>query len=207
MNKRYSGKIAVLTAFLSAFYLPQAMANLNVNYGEPLLPLKIANEFVDTTILSGAFTDTYTFTVSEKAYISGNLTSSFDYVLGHGSLSSFSSGVALTSASLFDVTTNKTAATLTLSQIGPASNGPFVFYNDTLSFAGTVTLTAGNTYELIVNGKGGSSLTPVTTKGDYATTVAVIPEPEQWGMLLLGLPLIGWVARHKPADSVTAMLA
>lgn len=39
-------------------------------------------------------------------------------------------------------------------------------------------------------------------KGSFQA-IAAVPEPEQWAMMLLGLPLMGWVARRKKSQALS----
>jgi len=89
----------------------------------------------------------------------------------------------LSSVTLTDVTTN------TLVADGTLKNG-----NAGINFS---QLTSGDVYKYEIQ------LTPSSqnatfggVSADFNTSVAV-PEPEAWAMILLGLPMMGWVARRK----------
>jgi hypothetical protein len=230
MNTQYRGKLAVLTAVVAALSVQSGQAQAaNITLGTVTSTISPGAAFYNDGVMSGTSTDTYTFTegLNTTGVISGDLTSNFQYLTSTGSVNNFSSGVELTGGSLFDVTTNTTVATLNLVQTGPIAGAPvpvtipglgtvnlpnpYSYYGDTLSLANPVNLVAGNTYELKVNYMGGSSLTNVNTEGHYLGYVTLnvnpVPEPEQWAMLLLGMPLIGWVARKKQAASAKALLA
>jgi hypothetical protein len=81
----------------------------------------------------------------------------------------------------------------------------------TIENGGTYTLPVG--YSVGFGSVAGDSLRLITAAywtfdgkkvGDYAfpeESILTVPEPEEWAMMLLGLPLMGFVARHKKSDN------
>jgi hypothetical protein len=64
------------------------------------------------------------------------------------------------------------------------------------TFTGTITF--GNT----VAGVGGSALIV-----DNVAIAAAVPEPEEWALMLAGLPLVGWKLRNRKAANVAQAAA
>ena len=60
--------------------------------------------------------------------------------------------------------------------------------------------TAGS-YTAVVGGVVGSGPIPV---GTYGVNVALIPEPETWAMMLVGMGLVGWQLRRKVKSSAAS---
>jgi hypothetical protein len=108
------------------------------------------------------------------------------------------SGDVLTSVALFAGSFTTGAATGT----ALASYVPSLVGHTDSAYGDTANLGPG-TYTLQISGtaKGGSK----GITGDVQITPAQnlpslpVPEPEQWAMLLLGLPLISWMVRRKQA--------
>ena len=206
MNKKYAAKLTVIAALLGAAYLPQAQASQNLTLGTLSLPVIAGSQFYDDHIGTGAFTDSYTFSVNTQGKLGGSLNSSLEFPTSGGTLSSFTTGVELTSLSLFDLTTSASnpIATLNAVQSGPTHpTSHLTAYSDAinLSAAGLI-LNASDTYELEVSGKGGSLLSNLGSQGDYvsAVTITAVPEPQVWAMLLLVLPALGWFTSRKPGN-------
>ena len=198
MRFNHTGTLLKIFALTTALYLPQATASQDLTLGTLGLPVAAGADFYDVNVNSGVFTDTYDFSVASNASLSGNLSSSFQYVTAHGNVSNFSLGVKLVDAQLVDLTTSQTTV-LSLAQTGPATVGPYTFYSDKLSFNSPVALTAGDSYELAVDGIGGSSLSVVSTQGHYQSNLSAIaiPEPKLLALIGLGLPMLAWLERRK----------
>ena len=95
-------------------------------------------------------------------------------------------------------------------------NGIFVAF-DTLAFGVTETggATVGSSstpgtftfdatpgsYTALVAGIVGSGTLPV---GTYGLTVSLVPEPETWAMMLVGVGLVGWQLRRKVKSSAAS---
>lgn len=62
-------------------------------------------------------------------------------------------------------------------------------------YSGSAALTPGSTYELRVTAAGNPT-------GSYVASVAAVPEPHEWAMMLAGLALVGFVARRKRSEAV-----
>jgi hypothetical protein len=60
--------------------------------------------------------------------------------------------------------------------------------------------TAGD-YTAIVGANMGSGTFPL---GTYSVSVALIPEPETWAMMLVGMGLVGWQLRRKVKSSAAS---
>lgn len=197
MNKKHAAKLTAIAALLGAFYLPQAMADETVAYGTLSLPVASGAKFFDTAITSGSFTDTFTFSVTHAAAISGNLHSSLQFPTA-GTPAGFTTGTELTKLTLTDLTTGHSE---TINAVPGAITHPTSHLSaqtDTITLP-TDYLKVGDSYQLQVFGAGGSLLNSLHSKSSYISglTVSAVPEPEEWAMLLLGLPVMGWAARRK----------
>jgi carbonic anhydrase len=76
-----------------------------------------------------------------------------------------------------------------------------------------VTVIVNNTFNALSNASTANGLIATSTENSYATPywtpndktyfslsgsiTSPVPEQEEWAMLLLGLPLVGWVVRRK----------
>jgi hypothetical protein len=216
MNKKYVAKLAAYTAMLATLYIPQQALATTFNEGvitSPLYQLAAEDTSVTATAVNGTtFTDTFNFTVNHAARLSGNESSSFKYVATTvgGGVNNFATGIELTSVKLIETGPQGNTFTYNFTQAltTPVKSGPFDSVTDTFTLPSSVYLSTADTYKLVVTGIIGST-TAASGHAGYsdALTVASVPEPEQWGMLLLGLPLIGWVARQKQVGSATAITA
>ena len=65
---------------------------------------------------------------------------------------------------------------------------------------GNIVLQALHSYQLVFNGVSEANGGAIQSTLFLAAALAV-PEPEEWAMLLLGLPLIGCVVRRKQAKA------
>ena len=203
MNKKYPAKLAAYTVMFAALYLPQGQAYATFyTDGEVMLPvtnqLVLEDASVNATVAGGTtFEDIFKFSVSHNAILKDTDSSVLEYVAGGTrGINNFSIGIELTKVQLVDITTGKITQ-LTQSLSAPSKIGPYTAITDTYTLA-PYYLKTSDTYELQVYGTIGNT-TAASSHGSYADnfTVTSVPEPEQWGMLLLGLPFIGWVARHK----------
>lgn len=69
----------------------------------------------------------------------------------------------------------------------------------TATAGGSATLTiplAAGKYSMWVGGNGTGN---ISTGQTYVASIAAVPEPEEWAMMLFGIPLMGWVTRRKQA--------
>lgn len=132
----------------------------------------------------GSFTDIFQFTLTEPTDVTGTASSTY-FTLG----TILVQGVDLTNVVLSG---------------GSSEENTFSYYFDggssstnTWTFSG-VNLVAG-TYTLTVNGKAGLASLP-GAQGSYGgnlTFTAAVPEPSTYGMLALGLGLVGFAARGR----------
>lgn len=132
----------------------------------------------------GSFTDTYTFTLTDLTDITGTASSTY---LTLGSL--VFTGVDITSVTLNSVSGVETSLVYNFTG-GSSTTNTWTF--------GATNLAAGS-YSLVVSGIAGLASVP-TAKSSYGgnlTFTAAVPEPETYGMLALGLGLVGFAARRR----------
>ncbi|MFL9710578.1 FxDxF family PEP-CTERM protein [Methylobacillus sp. Pita1] len=132
----------------------------------------------------GEFTDVFTFTLTDLTDISGTASSTYISISGL-----VFQGVDLTSVTLAGTSATETFLTLNL---GNATSTTDTW---TFSLAG---LSAG-TYNLTVAGIAGTTATEFAkaSYGGNITFTAAVPEPSTYGMLALGLGLVGFAARSR----------
>ena len=132
----------------------------------------------------GAFTNVFQFTLTDLTDVSGTASSTYFSI---GSL--LYQGVDLTSVVLAGTTATPTYSIL---DIGSASSTTETW---TFSLAGL----AAGTYNLTVSGIAGPNATPFAkaSYGGNITFTAAVPEPSTYGMLALGLGLVGFAARAR----------
>lgn|ERR1019366_3660874 len=132
--------------------------------------------FVDSQV-NGSFTDLFNFSLP------GASTTGTANVISLGG-----GGVSLSQFNLYEVCPLCSGG---LFQIGTGSTGLISINPATMSFTGGG---VPNAYELKVQGYTTSDLT-----GSYAgnINIAAIPEPEIYAMMLVGLGLLGFSARHR----------
>jgi len=135
---------------------------------------------------AGKFTQTFSFTTSstynpalEQLYVSG-LTSSFSSL----SLDVFANG-------------NTSGA---ISATTAAGNLTATFMDKKYAW----NLAPSTTYTAIVSGTAKSKGSQFTLDGTYLASIAAVPEPETYAMMLAGLGLLGFVARGKKKAQATA---
>lgn len=174
MTTMISTKKAIAALFLSAGLVSTAWAT----------PYSL-----DRSVNAGNFAETYTFTVANgyTASLFGNLSTAYDLfsdipaVYGVNVSSISLSGGGLTSS-------------FTLTDDDVLGDSSWLAYTKTFNFS-ALNLTAGS-YTLTVNGK-------AFTNGNYLGSFAVsatalpVPEPETFGMMMLGLGLVGLTAYRR----------
>lgn len=177
MTTVFSTKKVIAALFLSAGLISNAGA---------------AAYSLNTSVAAGNFTNTYSFSVDNgyTASLFGNLTSSYDLFTDTGSLIG-------TNVSSITLSSGAFTSSYTLTDDDVAGDSSWLAYTKTFNFS-ALNLTAGN-YILTVKGKAFSS---DTYAGSFAvsTTALPVPEPEAYGMMMLGLGLFGLVGyRRKSA--------
>lgn len=133
---------------------------------------------------AGTYTDIFSFTLAEPTDITGSASSTY---LTIGSI--IFSGFDITSAVLSGGSSVETS--LVYNFVGGSST------TNTWTFS-AANLSAGN-YTLTITGTAGIATIP-TAKASYGgnlTFTAAVPEPSTYGMLALGLGLVGFAARAR----------
>lgn len=133
----------------------------------------LTNTYSNTVDFSGTFDDLYTFTMP------GNFTGfkgsyqGFDYA-GTGLITNFSIGVGSNSSPVYSLPLNTTIDGF-----------------DVADHQGSFTLVPGLSYWFRLSGTG--------DVGNYTVTLAPVPEPESYALLLAGLGVMGFIARRRQA--------
>lgn len=137
---------------------------------------------------SGTYTDVFTFTLAEPTDITGSASSTY---LTVGSI--VFSGFDITSAVLSGGSSVETS--LVYNFVGGSNT------TNTWTFSAT-NLSAGS-YTLTISGIAGVGSTPdaKASYGGNLTFTAAVPEPSTYGMLALGLGLVGFAARSRKSAS------
>ncbi|WP_347987308.1 FxDxF family PEP-CTERM protein [Methylomonas sp. AM2-LC] len=149
-----------------------------------LTATSLASASTETVSSAGSFTDTVTFTVAAGQH---------DYVTDTASSSYFTStggnyGITLSSVTFLS-TIYGISSLVTTSGPGYALGSTTGGFSNILVGPGTYTISiAGNAY----------------TSGNFTNTLtltpaAAVPEAGEWAMMLLGLPMVGWMIRRKQA--------
>ena len=194
--------LAKLIALISAAYLPQAHADLTVNLGK-LPPAFFSIPIVDNRISSGSFTDAFNFSTGAEL---GNIIAgtAISYSITYDVTDPNEIGATLSSIGLYqgaiELNPHGAVSFTQTSAVDPVSGD--TFWKDTFKATlATVFLSPNSSYSLIITGNGGSQNDSIGYSGHFTGTFTdVLPEPEQWAMLLLGLPVTGWAARRKRAN-------
>ena len=198
--KQKAAKLAKLSALFSAAYFPQAHADLTINLGTLSTPSSTA--IIDNSIATGSFTDAFNFSTDASgatASAGGDATS---YSITYDVTDPNELGATLSSINLYQgATALLPAGSISFTQtsaVDPISGA--TIWNDTYTASlSNVHLAASTPYSLIITGTGGSLNDMIGYSGNYTGTLNLspVPEPEQWAMLLLGLPIMGGAARRK----------
>lgn len=199
--KMYIKPLVAMLLGLSTAYLPQA--NATTDFGTVSLPFThaIGTSFAALSTVS----DSYNFSISQNSYLNASAygSNSHYYDISYGPFGY--QGIVISSLSITGPSISTSAAgSDTLSSSTPsASFGSFTipqqdFFNSAANL-NNVLLTPG-TYTLTVSGTSIGS-TPTSYTGNLNLIAAPVPEPEEWAMMMLGFPLMGWVARRKQAVS------
>ncbi|ABE49400.1 MULTISPECIES: FxDxF family PEP-CTERM protein [Methylobacillus] len=174
-------KSAVALAFgLTTFAASSAFA------AEPIvLPVTGGNiHFGNDFDTLGEFTDVFQFTLTEPTDVTGTASSTY---LTIGSL--LYQGIDLTSVVLSGGSSVENTVSYYFDGGSSSTN--------TWTFSG-INLTAG-TYTLTIKGEAGLTSIPTAqaSYGGNLTFTAAVPEPSTYGMLALGLGLVGFAARSR----------
>ena len=175
---------------LSALLASTAFA---ANYGSPSLIVGAAGYSFGTTALpvSGEdFTDTFEFQLGSGSGTQARFEATFyDLSVTENDISYGTLSLPNITFTLNGVAKNSLAAAVIPGSTGTA-----------LAAASFTGLTVGTAYTLTVEGKGvGDNATTGSyyLGNSYNITVAAVPEPESYAMLLAGLGLMGAIARRR----------
>ena len=208
--KQRTAKQAKLIALLSAAYFPQAHADLTVNLGTLSAPS--STTIIDNAIATGSFTDTFNFSTDASGATASAGGNAISYSITYAVTDPNEIGASLSAIGLYSGATelapHGSVSFSETSAVDPISGA--TVWNET--YTGTISgvhLAANSPYSLIITGTGGSLNDIISYSGNYtgSLNLSPVPEPEQWAMLMLGLPLISWVSRRKQANSSNAVAA
>jgi hypothetical protein len=150
--------------------------------------------FADTIGKDTPFTDNFEFQVTKGAKVTGTISAIFTNA--NQEFKTFG-------AYLFDVTKGQKVVNSDFNPIVTATkdtNGKITGYKESGSFGGkgstSVFLSSEDVYEVVVDGK-----TALGSGHSYSGSISVspVPEAEEWAMMMLGLGLVGLVAKRKKA--------
>ncbi|WP_296509965.1 FxDxF family PEP-CTERM protein [Rhodoferax sp.] len=131
----------------------------------------LSTSYANTVDFAGSFEDTYTFTLPGSfSGVAGSYIG-FDFA-GTGLATSFSFGSGASSTPTVSLPLNGTLSGV-----------------DVASYSTTLPLTPGASYWFKLSGTG--------DLGSYTVTLAPVPEPETYALLLAGLGLMGVIARRR----------
>lgn len=203
--KRKASHMFGIISVVGAMYLPQANAT---TFAEGLLSPSIDDGLSlisHTSLARNSFTDIFTFSLNQTVDFNAAVTApmvTFTGAPGFGT--NITSGVNLLNLQLWK--TDGAGNKLGSSPLDDAAFDGNVFYtrlsptgsryNVSLS-SNDVTLNAGH-YELVVDGF--SSFRNASYAGFIS--VSAVPEPAEWLMMLLGLPMTLWAVRRQQAENV-----
>jgi hypothetical protein len=214
-NAKKAGTLAKIITLACAAYLPQAYADQVYDFGLINAPTQV--DLIDDSIPTGSFTDIFKFNISSGANV-GSAAVSFTLTDDTNQPNQF--GAQLTSISLNDGTGATVIKQGDIKAFDSVYDSDSGFY--TYKFTGTVNstaLTAGSYYSIVISGNGGDNNGPwydgdgnliASAPGNYTGKLTLTlpgvpaPEPEQWAMMMLGLPMIGWISRKKQNSLRTA---
>ena len=161
-----SGLIAASSAQAATF--PVGSANFKATAGPNGT---FAGAFFNTGIASGAFTDTFTFTIPANGFGSGTVTTSANFLGSANDLDFTSVLINGVEAELFTA-------------------GGGVFES---AYQNLIPITAGQLNTITVTGvsRGNGAY------GGQASFVPTIPEPATWAMMMVGFVMVGAAARYR----------
>jgi len=142
--------------------------------------------FGNASVSVTPFEDHYTFSATPPMFGGGGLS-----VVSGFTLTGFN--VRFDSLELWDITNSSVVAT------GNIVAGEF------LGFASFSSLISGNDYDIVVNGGLNSGFSSGSYSGNIS--IAPIPEPETYAMLLAGLLVVGFAARWRQAPHQFALVS
>lgn len=146
------------------------------------LDVSSGNVFYGRNNATGAFTDTYSFTLASSTYLINAVAGS----TASGTQDLDFSSVLIQNAGGSTVTTFAGNLGSDVIEVYSLSN---------------YLLAPGN-YELVVSGV--NSATQASYSGNIALSAAPVPEPETYALMLAGLSAIGFMARRRKAQSIDA---
>jgi hypothetical protein len=203
--KKNAGTLAKMVTLICAAYLPQAHADYTHDFGTINAP--VIETLGDSNLTSASFTDTWFFNINAGANV-GSAIISYSYTVDSTDPNELGASLSAVNLENANASAIISQGTVTNTTVGPDSNG---FFTTTYSgLLASTQLQANTGYSIVISGQGGTYETQTSYSGFLqleTATAASTPEPEQWAMLLLGLPLIGWVSRGKQNPLREASLA
>ena len=176
MKMNTMSKVIGAGILASAISFPAAATVTSTSGLSPLIA-GVDGSFAGRAASASSFTDIISFSTLQKLDVS-----SFVGTIGKTAFSSLA-------ISLWNGTGSHQIATASLS--GSVGSGTSTFRFSTLDYTGL----AQGAYQLHVNGLGKAGAAYAGT----ISAVAAVPEPETWGMLVIGAGLVGVQLRRKAA--------